>query len=476
LLSIAVEKMKTMSPWRLIWLTVLVAEVLTALMNTIMGYVWWGRFSLDLVLIGCVDALFVSLLAAGFVIHVMFALRDSQKHVETNIRKYNEELEMKVAQRTAELIKAQKMEAVGNLAGGIAHDFNNILTVISGECEAAIISTSKYDPLYPALCNMLNTSNRAAGLVRKLLQFSRRQNLEPVNINLNQTINDILGMLEKLIGEDIAIETVFADDLWTVKADRAGIEQMIINLAVNARDAMPKGGSFKVTTSNAALDKQLTSRAGNFVCITVSDTGYGMDSETAERIFDPFFTTKGEGKNTGLGLSVVQGIIEQHNGWITVESKPGFGTAFNIFLVASPGEAIDISAQTTITAPLQAGNGQRILLIEDDHDVRDMVSRILGHKGYAVFPASNAADAIDTFEKENREFNLVITDMILADEQGLEIVEQLHSTSPHLPVLICSGYMDYKSRWPVIEEKGYRFLAKPFTLVQLLEAVKEQTA
>jgi CheY-like chemotaxis protein len=192
-------------------------------------------------------------------------------------------------------------------------------------------------------------------------------------------------------------------------------------------------------------------------------------------MFDPFFTTKGEGRNTGLGLSVVQGITEQHNGWITVESKPGLGTTFNIFLEAAPGEAVDISVQTAVTAPLQAGNGQRILLIEDDHDVRDMISRLLGHQGYSVFPASNAADAIETFERENREFNLVITDMILADEHGLEVVERLRSTSPRLPVLICSGYMDYKSRWPVIEEKGYRFLAKPFTLGQLLEAIQEQT-
>ncbi|GMT47725.1 MAG: hypothetical protein IEMM0007_1291 [bacterium] len=377
----------------------------------------------------------------------------------------------------AQLLQAQKMEAVGTLAGGVAHDFNNLLTAIRGYVDLVMMKVDESETFYRYLKQIRNASVRAADLTRQLLLFSRKQPMEFIHLNINRTIDDLLLMLNRLIGEDIVIRTNLEPDIWMVRADTGSIEQVIMNLAGNARDAMPNGGSLTIRTENVLLDEEqsnviLEARPGKFVCLSVEDTGAGMNKKTIQHIFEPFFTTKEAGKGTGLGLSVVYGIVKQHEGWINVSSKSGLGSTFRIYLPASSVKSEDEARKAYPVQKLQ-GSGERILLVEDEEGVRGFASEALRGSGYVVIEAVNVQEALDIFEREKGDFHLILSDVVLPDNSGLHLVDQLLSYKPDLQVLLSSGYTDQKSQWPLIREREFRFLQKPYALGDLLQAVKE---
>jgi len=377
----------------------------------------------------------------------------------------------------AQLLQAQKMEAIGTLAGGVAHDFNNMLTTILGFTDLSLLNVNKTDPLYTDLKRIRDAAQRAANLVRQLLLFSRNQQMEPRPLDLNHTVADLLKMLQRLIGEDITVETRLAPDMWTVEGDPGHIEQVIMNLAVNARDAMSQGGRITVSAENVEIGeaqcKQTPeARPGRFVCLSIADTGTGMNRETVERIFEPFFTTKGAGKGTGLGLSVVYGIVKQHNGWITVDSKVGEGTEFKVYLPAIEETAEEETKGKPSLEDLK-GNGERVLLVEDEADVREFAAAVLARGGYAVLEADCMANALEVFEKEGGRFDLLLSDCVLPDGTGLQLAEQLVSRKPKLRVILGSGYTDDRSQWAVIRERGFVFVQKPYAIRGLLQAVRK---
>ncbi|HHS12393.1 MAG TPA: PAS domain S-box protein [bacterium] len=379
-----------------------------------------------------------------------------------------------------QLHQAQKMEAVGILAGGIAHDFNNMLTAIQGCNDIVMMQMKKDNPVYPELNEVREASIRAAELTRQLLLFSRKHPMEFIPININKTISGLLNMLKRLIGEDIQIKTDLYAGLATIWADKGTLEQVIMNLAVNARDAMPAGGELTIRTRNVVLDTETAAsmpdaREGRYVCLIMEDMGTGIDKAILPRIFDPFFSTKGPGKGTGLGLSVVYGIIKQHEGWITVYSEKENGTIFKIYLPAVPVQPHEESARLSTVEELK-GNRERILIIEDEESVMRFTERALSSSGYEVFTAKNAWEALEIFEKQNRRFKLIFSDVVLPDKNGIELVEELLTRKPDLEVLLSSGYTDHKSQWPVIKERGYRFLQKPYSLIELLRTVKQVIA
>ena len=378
------------------------------------------------------------------------------------------------------LLHAQKMEAVGMLAGGIAHDFNNLLTIIQGNAELALLALGEGDGVKEALERVLTAAERGASLVRQLRLFGRKQPMEPRSLDLNEVLSNLLAMLGRLIGEDISIETDLAPDLWPVSGDETNLEQVVMNLAVNARDAMPSGGTLTIATDNVVLGEDdcvamPEGRPGRFVQLMVSDTGHGMDEQTIARIFEPFFTTKGPGQGSGLGLSVVYGIVKEHDGWITVRSKPGAGTTFTIYLPASFPSA-DESARAQLEPGDLRGAGQRILVVEDEWGVRQFVTRALTRYGYRVAEASTAAEAVAVFARENGKFDLLITDVVLTDTSGTELAEKLVRENPQLRVLLTSGYADDRVHSQLIERRGFAFLQKPCSLVGLLLAVRDALA
>ncbi|MGA1826615.1 MAG: ATP-binding protein, partial [bacterium] len=319
---------------------------------------------------------------------------------------------------------------------------------------------------------------RASSLTRQLLAFSRKQMLKPTVIDLNALLEETKKLLRRVIREDIDIVTVFGPNLKTIKADQGQIEQIILNLAINARDAMPQGGALTIRTENALLDEDYCkvmpdARSGEFVRLSVEDTGIGMDKATLNKIFEPFFTTKKVGEGTGLGLSSVYGIVKQHEGWINHFSQPGYGTTFEIYL-----PALSLVESYTPTPPHSLaqfqGAGERILLIEDDEGVRFFTQMALRKNGYSVFEATNALDALSLFEREKGDFRLVLCDVVLPDINGVQLVEKLISQNPHMRILFCSGYCtDQKSQWAVIREKNFCFLKKPYNTYELLRAVKD---
>jgi PAS domain S-box-containing protein len=394
--------------------------------------------------------------------------------VDITDRKKAEEEKEKIQ---AELLQVQKMEAIGMLAGGVAHDFNNLLTIIQGCTELAMEKVNEPVPLYRDLNQIRLAAMRAASLTRQLLLFSRRHPIKPTPLNINRTIDSLLKMLNRVIGEDIAINTDLESDLWTVWADAENIEQVIMNLAVNAKDAMPKGGRLTIKTKNVTLEEECRkvipeARPGKFACVSLEDTGFGMDKEIIPRIFEPFFSTKGSGKRIGLGLSAVYGIVKQHEGWINVYSEPGRGSTFKVYL---PVFSVKPEDETKKTISLQElkGRGERILLVEDEEGVRELGTRVLRANGYVVFEAANAKEAIDIFEREVGKFHLIFCDVVLPDKNSFQLVDQLLCRKPELRVLLSSGYVDQKSQLPIIHEMGFRFLQKPYALSDLLRTVRE---
>jgi len=373
-----------------------------------------------------------------------------------------------------QLLQAQKMEAIGTLAGGVAHDFNNLLSVIQGYCDLAMMKIGAANPLNGELEQIRATAEHAAKLTRQLLLFSRKQPMEATPLRINRTVEEFLKMLERSLGEDIAIRTDLDPAVWTVRADAGKIEQVIMNLAVNARDAMPGGGTFTIKTENVVLGEADCAgipgaRPGRFVCMSVEDEGVGMDEDVLQRIFEPFYSTKERG--IGLGLSVAYGVVEQHGGWMNVHSEPGQGTTFRVYLPAFSLKPVEEAREAESRESLE-GRGERILLVEDEERLCDLAAKALRRNGYVVFTARNAKETLDIFEEEGRDFHLIFTDIVLPDITGLQLVDQLLGRNPELRVLLSSGYAERKVQRSVVRARGFRFLQKPYGLLELFRAVR----
>ncbi|HKV40310.1 MAG TPA: PAS domain S-box protein, partial [Blastocatellia bacterium] len=370
---------------------------------------------------------------------------------------------------------AQKMEAVGRLAGGVAHDFNNLLTAILGYSQLALARLNEGEPLHKFVDEIRKAGQRAAQLTSHLLAFTRKQVLQPRVIDLNTVIMDIEKMLNRLIGEDINFTTDLEPELRPVKADRGQIDQVIMNLVVNARDAMPRGGNLTIRTSNVDLDAlyadlHMEVDPGAYVLLAVTDSGIGMDKETMAQVFDPFFTTKEPGKGTGLGLSTVYGIVNQSGGHIWVYSEPGIGTTFKIYLRAAD-EAID-RRHAPREADLPVGT-ETILLVEDEPMVRDLAAFVLGEQGYTVLEASEGDQALRLAEEHTGKIHLVLTDVIMPKLGGRELAERLELARPETRVLFYSGYSDTAIGIHGRLDHKANFLEKPFTRDSLARKVRE---
>jgi two-component system cell cycle sensor histidine kinase/response regulator CckA len=375
-----------------------------------------------------------------------------------------------------QLRQAQKMESVGRLAGGVAHDFNNLLTAIIGYSQMAMRHLEPDAPVQKEIHEVERAGKRAAELTRQLLAFSRKQVLQPKVLDLNQIINDIQKMLDRLIGEDIELSTRLAADLSKIKADPGQIEQIIMNLAVNARDAMPGAGKLTIETANIELDEvfsqnHLAVNPGQYVMLAFSDTGIGMDKETQSQIFEPFFTTKEMGKGTGLGLSTVYGIVKQSGGNIWVYSEPGQGTTFKIYLPAIEEEARFEEVRVPLSEPVKGT--ETILLVEDEEIVRQLARKILEMNGYTVLEASGAARALQSFEQNGGEIDLIITDVVMPLMSGYAMVQQLKQKQCKAKVLYMSGYTHHTTVIQADIEEGMPFLQKPFSPQTLLLKVRE---
>ncbi|MBI5361199.1 MAG: PAS domain S-box protein [Planctomycetes bacterium] len=376
-----------------------------------------------------------------------------------------------------QFLQAQKMEAIGLLAGGVAHDFNNLLTTIKGFSELAMMKIKDTDPLYGQMNQINLAAERAANLTRKLLLFSRKQPMKLVPVNINKVIDELLKMLNRLIGEDIEIVTEFSPDISPFRADVGNIEQVIMNLAINSRDAMPDGGRLLIKTENAVLNGEESralsnARKGRFVRLSIEDNGIGMTKEVLVHMFEPFFTTKGIGKGTGLGLSVVYGIIKQHDGFINVYSEPGQGTTFRIYFPAVAEQPREETKKQMSLQQLQ-GKGERILLIEDDKMVRNFAVTILEENGYAVSAVENAAEAINLFKKEKGKFDAIFSDVVLPDKNGIQLVEELLTIKSGIPVLFNSGYSDQKLNTHALKKIDAQFLQKPYTVIELMQVMRK---
>jgi PAS domain S-box-containing protein len=376
-----------------------------------------------------------------------------------------------------QLRQSQKMEAVGQLAGGVAHDFNNLLTVIQGYCDLILKDLDEKNRFFQDMQEIKKASEHATSLTRQLLAFSRKQILQPKILDLNDLVLNMDKMLRRLIGEDIELVTLLSKDLGRVKADPGQIEQVIFNLAVNARDAMPKGGKLTIETADAELDEhyarsRIGVKPGRYVRISVSDNGIGMPSGVKDRIFEPFFTTKEKGKGTGLGLSTVYGIVKQSGGNVWVYSEPNQGTTFKIYLPMIE-EAADFLSQTFIPTKPFLGT-ETILLVEDEEAVRKLASTILQSNGYKVLEAGNGEEALRIAQEQNgNPIHLILTDVVMPGMSGSQLAERLVSQWPEMKVLYMSGYTDNAIVHHGILDQGKPYIQKPFNPSALAEKVRD---
>ncbi|MDZ7700305.1 MAG: PAS domain S-box protein [Deltaproteobacteria bacterium] len=381
-------------------------------------------------------------------------------------------------QMEAQFHQAQKMEAIGTLAGGVAHDFNNILTSIIGNASLALMEVDKDGPLREAIEDIKVSGERAASLTRQLLAFSRKQVVQPKILNLNELLTDIEKMIARLIGEDVELLTITKPELWPVEMDPGQMEQVIMNLAINAKDAMPKGGKLTIEVANVELDDNYFRKhgiggkqPGFYVMLAASDTGIGMDKEIQEHIFDPFFTTKEIGKGTGLGLSTIYGIVKQNNGFIWVYSEPGQGSTFKIYLPKAKGDAEPIEKNRT---PVKAlGGSETILIAEDDNAARKLVRTVLKLKGYKVLESENGEDALRVGEGHDGPIDLLITDVVMPNMDGKDLADRLQPIYPQMKVIYMSGYTDNAIAHHGVLARGLNFIEKPFTPEGLARRVRE---
>jgi two-component system, cell cycle sensor histidine kinase and response regulator CckA len=374
------------------------------------------------------------------------------------------------------LQEAQRMESIGRLAGGVAHDFNNLLTVINGYADMSLLDADPQDPVYVTLTEIRRAGQRAAELTNQLLALSRRQLLQPRSFSLNTLIEDGAKTLQRLLGEDIEVVWIGDPELGQVKADPGQMNQVILNLAINARDAMPRGGTLTLETRNTSLDESyanmhLSLEPGAYVMLGISDTGHGMDAETLSRVFEPFFTTKEVGRGTGLGLATVYGIIKQSGGSIWVYSEPGHGTTFKIYL-----PRVDEPVSQSEDKPVEHGGlrgSEAVLVVEDDESVRKLTCTALRKYGYEIIEAANAGEALLACEKRDRTLRLMITDVVMPQMSGRELADRLRQLRPEMKVLYMSGYTDDAIVRHGLLDPAVFFLQKPFTPSALAQKVRQ---
>lgn len=380
---------------------------------------------------------------------------------------------------TEQLQQAQRLESVGLLVSGIAHDFNNMLAGILGYTRRSMSKIATTHPLHENLFHIQEIASRAARMTHQLLAFSRRQVLEPSDVDLNNVVENLLSFLGNILVDQIEIEFIPAPDLYTVHVDYAQIEQVLMNLCVNAHDAMPEGGRIVIRTQNVSSDTAQKVSRGQLrhaphTLITVQDNGVGMDEETRSRIFEPFFTTKAIGKGTGLGLAMVHGIIGQHDGFIHVESTPGQGTCFFLYLPAVDGIPVSVESDMTTRAPHPVAHGEAtILVVEDDPDIRYLMEDALHEYGYNVISASDGVEGLKLFEQDGMTISLIISDLVTPKMNGKELYERVHKINADAKFLFVSGYQANQISNNFVLEKGFSFLPKPFDLDELAARVQE---
>ena len=377
----------------------------------------------------------------------------------------------------AQLRQAAKMEAIGQLAGGVAHDFNNLLTAITTNADLALGAQSSGEDVQEELGQIKRAADRAAGLTRQLLAFSRKQMLQPRVMRVNEAVREAGELLGRVIGEDIHLITCLDEDTWPVVADTGQLTQVVLNLAVNARDAMPNGGTLTITAGNLDVTESLAARqpgleVGPYVVLTVRDTGSGMDRRTQERVFEPFFTTKEQGRGTGLGLATVYGIVRQSGGCIQLASEVGRGTTFWIFLPKST-ESVVPSGEPAPKAAADIPRGATVLIVEDEAQVRGALARVLRRYDFSVIESPNGLDAVSVWETRRSEISLVVTDVVMPHLGGRELVRRLRSDGATVPVLFMSGYAEGATPERNDDTGRSAFLAKPFDIAVFVRLVGE---
>ena len=380
------------------------------------------------------------------------------------------------ARLESQLHQAQKVETVGRLAGGVAHDFNNLLTGILGHVALAQMDLAPDDPIQGTLSEVHAAADRAADLTRQLLAFSRKQLIAPKVVDLNALIRKMYVMLKRIIGEDVAVRVMYADRLGLTRVDPGQVEQVIVNLAVNARDAMPKGGTLTIETSNVHVaqshsEERPDLEPGNYIKISVSDNGEGMDANTLQNVFEPFFTTKAVGKGTGLGLSTVFGIVKQHGGHIEVNSERGIGTSFSVYFQVV--DAVAAPRPTEPELPKLYGGNETVLVVEDEPVVRNIAVKILNRHGYTVFSAKNGLMALRLIQDEHPAIDVLLTDVIMPGMNGRELAEKVRPAYPDVKVIFTSGYTREIIGSQGILAEGTDFIAKPYTPAALAKKIRE---
>ena len=456
--------------------TLVLLGLLTVLAGSLLGFLTADNFTRPLAkLVGGVKAL-----EAGDYDHPLENSSGDEVGVVTaaftRLRESLQKGQQEQVKLEARLRQAHKMEAIGRLAGGVAHDFNNLLTIIRGHSDLLADRPNADDFLKRSAEQIQKASNRAVAMTRQLLAFSRMQVLQPSVLDLNAVISEMGKMLPRLIGEHIEFTFIPETKLATVKADPGQIEQVLMNLAVNARDAMPEGGKLMVHTRNVSLNaaeaaKRPAMGPGEYVLISVADTGQGMDEDTKARIFEPFFTTKEVGKGTGLGLATVYGIVKQSGGFIWVESAPGKGTTFEIYLPQASGKATEASAEPA--ARFESRGTETILIVEDEPGVRELASQFLRASGYSVLEAPDGVKALEVAEKHLGHIDLLLSDMVMPRMGGQELVQRLRATRTGMKFILMSGYSEYNGTEFRQADSLFHRLGKPFSMASLIGKVRE---